>query len=182
MAPVLRPGGAAVGLGGRERGMGWLVPGDANPDLPSNSPGRWGGGHWAARLLGSRGCHRLLGLLGLRHQGLFLSSRRRNGSLLSQIRGPGGTRQPPARTGARLAPCLRLCSQPTLGWSPQEPWELPGQGPRQGQRVSDGGAEGSPGLPLGLWGHRGQVPHAPSCSLGIAPEDLDFGPDLPSLH
>ena len=32
-------GGAAVGLGGREREMGWLVPADANPDLPSNSPG-----------------------------------------------------------------------------------------------------------------------------------------------
>lgn len=68
--------------------------------------------------------------------------------------GAQGSHQPGQEP--RFAPCLRLWSQPTLGWSPREPWELPGAESQIGAEGLRLGSRGSPGLLLGLWGRRGQ--------------------------
>ena len=93
-----------------------------------------------------------LGLLGLRHQGFFLSSRQRNGSLLSQIRGRG-TRQPPARTGAQTgAMSPPLLSAHTWLVSPGALGAARDGVPDRG-RGSQMGEQRVPRAPFGLWGY-----------------------------
>lgn len=129
MAPVLRPevGLPLAWVGGRE-GWGWLVPADANPDLQSNSPG--GGVEPAGRPQHlCRECHHPWAFWGLRHQGLFLSSRQRNGSLLSD-QGTGHK----AATSPDRSPDSHHVSASGLSLHsaglPGSPGSCPGQGPR----------------------------------------------------
>lgn len=147
-------GGAAVGLGGRERGMGVVSTCRCKPGPAEQQPWGWGGARWTATAFVSR-MPPSLGLLGVETSGsLPIFKTEEWQPALRPGDGAQGSHQPGQEP--RLAPCLRLWSQPALGWSPREPWELPGTGSQIGAEGLRWGSGGSPGLLLGLWGCRGQ--------------------------